>query len=185
MIKIETIETGTLQEVATIHVRSWQVGYRGLVEDSYLDQLNVNDYLKRWQDWIKEIRPGFLARYEGKVAGFISFGPIRTRPTGDRGIVPLYAAEIYALYVHPDYWAKGIGKALMVAAVNQLKEDRMTSLLLWAIKKNERGMRFYEGLGGQRIGKVKKEIGGRMVEESAIGWRDTSEILKHTEAAFS
>ena len=35
-------------EVANVHVRSWQVGYRGLMPDDYLDALRPEDRATRY-----------------------------------------------------------------------------------------------------------------------------------------
>ena len=177
-IEIKPIESAMPRDVADIFVSSWKTGYRGLVSDSYLDALDVDDMVSKWENWLEIVQPGFVAYTDTQAAGFISCGKIRTRPPGDRGIVPLYAAEVYALYVKPDYFRKGLGKALMIEAAKSLKEKKLNSLVLWVIKKNKPALSFYEGLGGQRIGKVKKEVGGMIVEESAIGWRDVSTILE-------
>lgn len=177
-IDIKPIETATPAQIAHIFVQSWKQGYRGLVSDSYLDNLEEEELVQKWESWLEIVQPGYVAFVDGKPAGFISCGPIRTRPPGDKGIIPLYAWEIYALYVHPDYWRRGIGKALLKRIAEDLKEKRARSLVLWVIKKNSRALPLYESLGGQRIGKVKKEVGGMMVEESAIGWRDTNVILE-------
>jgi len=35
-------------EVARVHIRTWQVAYRGLVPDEYLDSLNIEDRAARY-----------------------------------------------------------------------------------------------------------------------------------------
>lgn len=173
-MQIKNIEQASAKEITHIFVQSWKSGYRGLVSDHYLDNLSEEELVNKWESWLDIVKPGFVAYVDDKAVGFISCGPIRTRPPGDRGIIPLYAAEVYAFYVHPDYWGQGLGKALLKQALESLKEQKTQSLLLWVIKKNKRALDFYEKYGGQRVGKVKKDIGGMQVEESAVGWRDIS-----------
>ncbi|MAS86647.1 MAG: GNAT family N-acetyltransferase [Micavibrio sp.] len=177
-MQIKPIEQASPEEIAGIFVESWKQGYRGLASDAYLDALTIEELVEKWESWLEIVQPGYVAVVDGKAAGFISCGPVRTRPPGDKGIIPLYAWEIYALYVHPDYWRQGIAKALMNRIAEDLSEKRSRSLILWVIKNNKRAMPFYEKLGGQRIGKKRLEIGGMTVDESALGWRDTNTILE-------
>ena len=110
---------------------------------------------------------------DGKAAGFVGFGRLKTPPPGSSPIRPLYSAEIYALYILPEYWRQGLGRSLMREAALALKDMKHKSLCLWTLEGNRRGNDFYKALGGQRIGKKQVEIGGRTLTDAAWGWRDT------------
>lgn len=171
-IILKPIGEATINDLASIHVESWKAGYKGLVPDSYLDQLSVEDYKAKWQLWLKELAQGYVAEVDGHAVGFVSFGKIRTRLPSDKGIIPLYSGEIYALYLRPDYWRRGVGSQLLKAAFTALKEERHNGAALWVLKDNKRACAFYEAHGGQRVAKKKQEIGGRYLNESAFGWRN-------------
>ena len=68
--------------VATVHVRSWQAAYKGLLPDLYLDQLDVERRRAGWARNIDEAhwpRTGTLVATEasGNVIGFAHVGPAR------------------------------------------------------------------------------------------------------------
>lgn len=164
-----------IPDLARIHVAGWQAAYGGLVDQAYLDAQNTADYAQNWARWLAS--PDFSALIahddDGKAAGFISFGRLRTPPPGMSPIRPLYAAEIYAIYILPEYWRAGLGRQLIDAAVTNLGERKLRSLCLWVLEGNTRAVAFYKALGGQKCGTKRIEIGGRTVVEAAFGWRDT------------
>ncbi len=125
--------------VALVHVRSWQVGYRGLMSDDYLDQwrpevradhYTFGDALSSGPRWT-------VADDDGSVIGFINFGASRDEDTPDHG-------EIYGLYVAPDSWQQGVGQALMDNALQNLQQLGFSFANLWVLVGNSRAMRFYE-----------------------------------------
>ena len=52
--------------------------------------------------------------------------------------------EIYAIYVHPDAWSTGAGRALMTAALDDLGAG---PVVLWVLTVNRRAQRFYRLAG--------------------------------------
>jgi hypothetical protein len=96
-------EPGDEEAVARVHVRSWQVAYRGLLPDDYLDRLSPTDWAARYT--FAETGPGSahttLAVGEDGICGFTTTGPCRDADkTG--------AGELYAIYLHPDWWNRGV-----------------------------------------------------------------------------
>jgi GNAT superfamily N-acetyltransferase len=134
--------------VAGVHVRSWQVGYRGLLPDDYLDGLRVEDRASRYTFRLAGLdRPATAVAVEGdEVRGLVTTGPARggAESTG----------EVYALYVDPRAWRRGIGTALMATARSRLAEVGFADALLWVLTGNEQAERFYRADGwlpdGQR-----------------------------------
>jgi ribosomal protein S18 acetylase RimI-like enzyme len=169
-----------IPDLARIHVAGWQAAYGGLVGQDYLDSQNCAEYEGNWTRWLES--PDFSALIahdgDGKAAGFVSFGRLRTPPPGMSPIRPLYAAEIYALYILPEYWRAGLGRQLLAAAAENLKERKLRSLCLWVLEGNTRAVAFYKALGGQKCGTKRVEIGGKTLPEAAFGWRDTTILQK-------
>lgn len=138
--------------IATVHVRSWQVAYKGLMPDLYLDQLDVERRRAGWAQDIAEAdwpRAGTLVATEGtgNVIGFAHVGPAR-EGDGD----PIVIGELAAIYLLPDVWGSGIGRRLMAAAVNVLRDAGFAEAILWVLEGNERARRFYERGGWQLDG---------------------------------
>jgi GNAT superfamily N-acetyltransferase len=51
------------------------------------------------------------------------------------------------LYVHPDAWHRGCGRALCVEASRRAAERGFLLLTLWSIEKNARAHEFYTAFG--------------------------------------
>ncbi|WP_298334595.1 GNAT family N-acetyltransferase [Ferrimicrobium sp.] len=101
----EAIE-GDADEVAPLHVATWRAAYRGLMPDSVLDGLDVNERAKRYTfgSRLSHGPATLLVVDDGRISGFVTFGPDRE---------DISTGEIYAIYVHPDHWRRGAGRALM------------------------------------------------------------------------
>jgi GNAT superfamily N-acetyltransferase len=65
------------------------------------------------------------------------------------------AAELVAMYVDPDRWREGVGKALMEAALERLAGLPYEDAVLWTFKENDRAIAFYERHGWRPDGAEK------------------------------
>ena len=131
--------------VAEIHVAAWQSAYQGIMPDEDLAALSVAKREAFWKEAIQYAEPQLLvAEQDGKLLGFIGFDRSRDKGT------PATTGEIWALYVSPEHWDKGVGLALWDAALEACVEEGFTSLTLWVLLRNERALRFYELAGFKR-----------------------------------
>ncbi|MGI5366349.1 N-acetyltransferase family protein [Streptomyces iakyrus] len=131
--------------VAEIRVGGWRSAYRGLIPQSYLDGLSVEEDAER--------RRAFLSQGDGSVVnlvaedaggelvGWACHGPYR------EGEVRTEDAELYAIYVHPRHVGQGAGRALLTESVARCSAAGHGRLLLWVLKENDRARRFYERAG--------------------------------------
>lgn len=55
--------------------------------------------------------------------------------------------EVTALYVDPDRWRGGVGRALMDAVAAELRDDGCDAAIVWCLEGNARGLAFYAALG--------------------------------------
>jgi hypothetical protein len=71
--------TGDAAQVARVHVRSWQVAYRGLLPDEYLDSLRAEDRAAQYTfALLGPDRPATTVALEGdEIYGFATTGPAR------------------------------------------------------------------------------------------------------------
>lgn len=124
--------------MARVHVRSWQVAYRGLLPSSYLDGLKPEGRAGRYTFGSKDPHaPATLvALTEGAVCGFATTSAARDAGSAGQG-------ELCGLYVDPDWWGSGVGRALIAAARRRLAEQGFSSALLWVLDSNFRAQRFY------------------------------------------
>lgn len=178
-IVIREATKADIPDIAKIHVSGWQGAYGGIVDQDYIDSKTIEERVQFWSDVFEENEHiPYVGLIDNKIAGFVSFGPLRTPPAGTSKIRPLYSAEIYALYLYPEFFRKGLGTALIQKSVEQLMILKHRSLCLWVLKGNKRGCAFYEAMGGQRVGKKMLQMGKTNVKEVCYAWRDIGEILK-------
>jgi ribosomal protein S18 acetylase RimI-like enzyme len=123
--------------VATVHVRAWQEGYRGLVAQEQLDSLRPEDRAPRYTfgSADPDAPQTVVAERDGKVCGFATIGPCReARPE---------TGELLALHVDPRAWGIGAGKMLIADARARLVARGFTEAVLWVLVGNERAQHFY------------------------------------------
>jgi ribosomal protein S18 acetylase RimI-like enzyme len=139
-------------DIATMHVRAWRAAYQGIVPDDVLAELSIPDRAERWREQLaddSEQQRTFVAEHEGMVMGFVASGPSRDPFADTRG------GEVYAIYVDPDSWGRGIGSSLLAHAVEDLRAHGYTHATLWVLAANDGARRFYEAHGWERDGSTK------------------------------
>jgi ribosomal protein S18 acetylase RimI-like enzyme len=128
--------------IAEIHVRSWQVAYKDIVPDSFLESLSVEQRERFWRQSLEGSGPGTSVIEEhGEVLGWISVGPSR-----DAGEEPS-TRELWAIYVEPRHWRRGVGQRLWGDIEKQLKRSGVSEVTLWVLKDNTRALAFYRSNG--------------------------------------
>jgi len=176
-VSIIPASTDDVSTMACIHVASKQAAYADIVDEAFLQSKTHAEYEAKWQTWLAQEGIDVLLLLENDApAGFISYGRMQTPPPGTSKIRPQYTAEIFAIHIHPDHWRKGLGKTLIQHAAKTLKDEKHSSLCLWVLGKNERATKFYDALGGSRLGKRNVEVGPNKLKEVCYGWRDISDI---------
>jgi GNAT superfamily N-acetyltransferase len=85
---------------------------------------------------------------EGRIVGFVSFGPARAGP--EWRVVP-GTAHLSALFVHPDCWRHGIATLLLAAAVGVMRAQGYRRAQLNTAK-GAPAERFYVRAGWERTG---------------------------------
>ena len=161
-MRVEPAAVEDAHAIAAVHVASWQVAYAGLLPAEYLASLSVAQREAMWKDSLERSLPQLLvARSEREVVGFVAFGPSR-----DEGAMAS-CAEVWALYLAPNVWSHGIGRALWFAALERMLEQGFKSVSLWVIANNERAIRFYRAAGfNPEEGSLKKfSLGGTPMHE--------------------
>ena len=92
-----------------------------------------------------------VAEKDGELLGFSTSGDSRDEDA-DASI-----GEIRSFFVAAGRWGEGIGRALMAAALDSLRERGFTEATLWSFEANERANAFYERAGFTRDGELKTE----------------------------
>ena len=173
-MQIRSAHVNDADDLARVHVDSWRVAYKGIVPDEHLASLSYEKRARRWRESLSNADSAafvYVAQDDnGTVVGFAGGGPERD---GD----PNYTGELYAIYLHPDYLRRGIGRQLTQTVARRLIEMDLSSMLVWVLAQNA-SRPFYEALGGKYLYEKPIEIGGANLIEVAYGWPDVHALAQ-------
>ena len=153
-------------EIARVYIESWHDTYPGVVPTALLRAMTLKGQTARWRAAIRAQRREAVIVAEDPRAGVIgmaSLGPSRDRFMG-------YDGEVYTLYVDPQYFGRGAGRALLNAAFLLLKQRNFSSCVIWAHAQNNARF-FYETVGGKLIAERNGKLMGEPTPEVAFGWK--------------
>ena len=139
---VRAAQTADLLDAAQARVASWRTAFAGLVPQDFLDGMDAEAIAASWATSIATGRSRLYVALTGEqVVGYAGVGPERDPQA------PANTGELYALYVHPDHWGSGAGRALMDAALADLRSAGCNAAWLWVLEANARGRRFYARYG--------------------------------------
>jgi ribosomal protein S18 acetylase RimI-like enzyme len=143
--------------IASVHVASWRGGYRGLIPQDYLDTIDLAEWTDRRILRLRQVdwsRGGcYVATGDNdELSGFTDVGPTR-----DDDSDPDTVGEVRAIYLAPDAWGKGFGRALMTAGLTKLASCGYREATLWVLNTNAQAQRFYTAAGFEPDGALKTD----------------------------
>ncbi len=133
------------KNIAELHNATVREAFKALITDTPIPVVPLDKRQAYWREAIEYSEPQVqVALDDDKIVGFVGFDRCR-----DKGTPPTMG-EIWAIYVNPAYWAKGVGLALWDAAREGLQEEGCTHVCVWVPIANERALRFHELAGFKR-----------------------------------
>lgn len=152
-MRIRQATLADAQDVARIHVAGWQAAYRGQIPDAVLDNLDLRKRAAFWQTHLTQQPSSILvAELNREIIGFCDLIPSR-----DKDSDPKTIAEIAAIYVHPNYWRQGTGRALCQHALETARRENFIAVTLWVLALNATAQNFYQAMGFHLDGATKSE----------------------------
>ncbi len=138
--------------LARVQVESWHAAYRELIPAPRLAGFTIPRRTAAWQRNLTSAGRASTTVFDGPrgISGFASAGPSRDRPGW---------GEIWALYVLPSEWGRGVGSALFGEAIAYLASLELPRVMLWMLEGNQRAEQFYRGNGFALDGARKIEDG--------------------------
>ena len=100
----------------------------------------LGEIIERWESLIDDLAVTVLVRVEGDAAV---------------GVAGSRAEWLDGLYVLPDWWSRGVGRALHDEVLARQRAEGRTSCNLWVLEENTRARRFYERLGWRENGETR------------------------------
>jgi GNAT superfamily N-acetyltransferase len=120
--------------------------------EDFLARLSVETRTAVWAGVLGENTGRLLLLEAPEPAGFAAFGP-------DTGL-------LYALYLLPEVWGRGLGRLLHAEVVRELAAGGLAEAVLWVLATNERAKAFYVREGWTPDGGSQTEdFGGVTLEE--------------------
>lgn len=129
-------------QIAAVHVASVRQAYAGVVDEDYLEHLDVDARESTWREQLENPPRGvqvWVAEEEGKVVGFASLGPSLDEDA-DRDTL-----QIHTIYLEPHAWGQGIARELMRSVLAAVPAG--APVTLWVLSANERARHFYRRNG--------------------------------------
>ncbi len=137
--------------IARVRRESWHAAYKGIIAAPIIERATAlgggaADPPPYRRTLVAE------AGEHPAVVGFASYGPERAvappaaHPLTADGVTG-QVGELYALYVTPQWWSAGVGRALMGSVLAALASDAYRRVVLWVLADNARARRFYERAG--------------------------------------
>ncbi|MGP8071363.1 MAG: N-acetyltransferase family protein [Candidatus Bathyarchaeia archaeon] len=166
-ICVRKATTSDAQGIAKVHVDTFRTTYYGIYPDEFLSNMSYDRSRHTWET--THLVPSsqnavYVAEDEPRnIVGFSICGP-------DRDNDALYKGEVIGLYVLQKMQRRGIGKQLMLAAVEDLDSRGFSSILVWVLADNP-SRRFYEKLGGEHVQTRDIIVGGKSFKEFGYGWK--------------
>jgi ribosomal protein S18 acetylase RimI-like enzyme len=161
-VRIAPASSADCRAIAQIHVDAWRAAYVGILSDEFLAALSVDQRQDMWQETVSRGSPVVLvAKVAGEVTGWVAFGSSR-----DEG-APSDRGEIWAIYVAPAAWSLGVGRSLLLEAMQAMTRSGYREASLWVMRDNDRAVRFYSRTGMTRDPASEKyvELGGHRIQE--------------------
>jgi ribosomal protein S18 acetylase RimI-like enzyme len=146
-ITVRRAVVGDAAAIAGVHVRAWQVGYRGIVPDAVMAAQSVSERTGQWEGWLTGGFGGgesktLVAQLGAPIVGFATV--VAPSPDGDLGP---HTCELAALYIDPGSWRQGVGRTLLDAAMELGQAGGSAEMSLWVLTQNAAARAFYEAVG--------------------------------------
>jgi GNAT superfamily N-acetyltransferase len=120
--------------IAAVRVAAWRAAYGPHLPANVWGEFGANSEARFARTLADGTLLALVALTDDRVIGYAFYGAARDDDLADG------TGEIYAIYVHPDAWSTGAGRALMAAALDALGD---VPVALWVLTVNERARRFY------------------------------------------
>jgi GNAT superfamily N-acetyltransferase len=159
--------------IAQVRVDAWRTTYKGMIPDTYLSAMKVEDSAALWE---KVLTAGpnstsvFVAANAGGIVGFAG-GNMLAEPK--HGL----DAELTAVYLVRNAQRAGIGQHLVATVAAAQRAHGASGLIAWVIAGNRAARAFYEKLGAELLVEQPFTWDGMDLVEAGYGWRNLDALI--------
>ncbi len=162
-IKIRRLAMDDVSSAARIVVDGWKEAYSGIIDDDYLNSLNVEEKIRIFTKYVD--KDNFVvAIMDGEVVGFCRF-------IYDNSFSPnidYIDCELMAIYVRPDLKSRGIGATMFKDVAKRLRKKNRATMLVWCLADNVDSIEFYKHMGGEIKAERLIQIGDKNYKEVGL-----------------
>jgi GNAT superfamily N-acetyltransferase len=168
---IRLAEPADAAEIARIQVTTWRNAYADMLPADVLDNLDIAETQRHWQDTLAEGPASVLVATEGRwMVGFCAggFAPEQEAVAADGTPPPDIAtvALVSSLLVEPRWGRRGHGGRLLGGMARRLTDRGATRGITWVPAADPASLRFFRGVGWNPDGTVRTlDVNGRPVRE--------------------
>ena len=145
-------------DMARVVMRSWDVAYKDIVPDDVLREKNATRPAQYKRIITEENTTYYVIQTDGKTVGIMCVAPTQDDDLSDS------VYELQVLYLHPDYYRKGLGAQAMAFAFDIARGLGKTAMTLWVLTENTNAIRFYEKCGFTADGRIGAHNMGKTTE---------------------
>ena len=143
-------------QMANIKVNMWKKTYNNIIDQEYLDKLDIKKQTQKYYRSFEEYKNKVLVAVKGKeILGYSCFE--------EKNNSFKYDSELISLYIKEQN--KGIGTSLFNETVKELISKNKTNMIVWCLKENKQALNFYKKLGGIKTEERLAKIGNKKYEE--------------------
>ena len=141
--------------LAKIQCSAWKAAFGDIITAKTMEKCTDVEKCTQRLKYIftREIGHLYIAGIDNKACGELLWRPIDRR-----------SAEIVALHTLKRVWGRGIGRALVDAALKDMTENGFFGAKLWVFKDNIRARKFYEKCGFTLTGHERESWYDRAME---------------------
>lgn len=150
------------RSIASVHVKSWQTTYRGIISDDYLDGLDVSERAKKWEEILSDKDQKIFVVLDWEdIVGFAT--------CGKSDEMKWFDSNISSIYILEEYQWKNIWRSLFQKCKEHLSSIWCKTLFIWVLKDNT-ARKFYEKIWGKFLEEKEIFIGKEKYLECAYSW---------------
>lgn len=162
-IAIRTAKAQDADDLADVHDTAWRFAYRGILPGAELERIISRRGPQWWARAVARRVPIVVLEAGGRVRGYVTYGASRMRA------LP-YRAEIYELYIQPEYTGIGFGRRMFRTVQDRLSRRGHEQLVVWCLEENADGCAFYERLGGKVVASANEPFESAQVAKLAFAF---------------
>lgn len=148
-VTVRSAESEDVSALKRVAQAAYEAAYMEIIGQREIDAAMAAWYNdERLHDAIVNQETAYFVAEADEVVGYASGG--ETDEIGE--------GELHNIYVHPEWWGKGVGSQLLSAIEDALTARGVSRLHLQVFTENDGARRFYEARGFTRVGEKETDL---------------------------